>query len=215
MALEKPEAPRKQPKQQRSKILVESILQAGVEILEEPGQELTIEKLCERAGIGVGSLYQYYPSKEAVLNDIFSHVVEDEWGNLERSLSEACEMEFEAGIKHHARVGLNFIRKIYQLEPDFYRKYGGSYMPHAPQESELVSEDEGVQEMEKQFLKLFRKHPKADNMTDEQLMQLVFVYGQGSVAIVRSIVEERPEYLYDDSFMERLTNLFCLDAMFV
>ncbi len=211
MASEKPEAPRKQPKQQRSKILVESILQAGVEILEEPGQELTIDKLCERAGIGVGSLYQYYPSKEAVLNDIFSHVVEEEWEGLERSLVEACEMEFEEGIKHHAMTGLRFVRKIYQLEPDFYRKFGGSYLPHA---TEAFSEDETVLQIERQFLQLFRKHPKAGNMSDAQLEQLVFVYGQGSVAVLRSIVEERPEYIYDDDFMERLTNLFCLDAMF-
>lgn len=68
--------------------------------------------------------------------------------------------------------------------------------------------------MERQFLKLQRKHPKAGNMTDEQLQQLVFVYGLGSVAMLRSIIEESPEYLYDDEFMERLTNLFCLDAMF-
>ena len=214
MAAKKPDAPRKQPKQQRSKMLVESILQAGLAILEEPGQELTIEKLCERAGIGVGSLYQYYPSKEAVLSDIFRHVIESEWEKLEKSLVEACEMEFREGIRHHASIGLNFVRKIYQLEPDFYRKFGDNYLPHAIDGIGSISEDKSVELIEKQFLKLFKKHPKAGNMSDDQLKQLVFVYGRGSVAVLRKIIEERPQYLYDEAFMERLTDLFCLDVMF-
>ncbi len=217
MTKEKPEQPRKQPRQRRSKILFASILQAGADILAEPDTELTIELLCERVGISAGSLYQYFPSKEAVLSEIFKKVIEDEWQLLQQRFDEAMQMDFETGIQHHAKAGLRFVRRIYDLEPNFYRKYGGNYIPYASHESSQENIDNIEQwskQAEEQVVHLFKKHPKAANLSAQEIDQLAFVYGRGSVSVLRAIVEERPEYIHDDVFMERLTRVFSLDAMF-
>lgn len=60
--------PRKSPRQRRSAMVVESIYEAAARILEGSGlADLNTNAVAERAGVSVGSLYQYFPSKEAIL----------------------------------------------------------------------------------------------------------------------------------------------------
>jgi len=59
---------RKQPKQERSTQLVAAILEAAIRVLQAEGaQRFTMARVAERAGVSVGSLYQYFPNKESVL----------------------------------------------------------------------------------------------------------------------------------------------------
>lgn len=58
----------KEPKQSRSKALVDSIFEATVRILPKVGSyKITTKKIAEVAGVSIGSLYQYFPNKEALL----------------------------------------------------------------------------------------------------------------------------------------------------
>ncbi|MEN8517228.1 MULTISPECIES: TetR family transcriptional regulator [Burkholderia] len=69
-------ATRKQPRQARSTRLVEDVLQAAVQVLASEGaQRFTMARVAERAGVSVGSLYQYFPNKAAVL----FRLQHDEW----------------------------------------------------------------------------------------------------------------------------------------
>jgi AcrR family transcriptional regulator len=61
-------APRKQPVQARSTQLVAHILEAAVRVLEREGaHRFTTIRVAEAAGVSVGSLYQYFPNKQAIL----------------------------------------------------------------------------------------------------------------------------------------------------
>lgn len=63
---------RKEPQQRRSELTVLSIKQAAIEIAKTDGfLNLTTREIAERAGISVGSLYQYFPTVEAVLLAIY------------------------------------------------------------------------------------------------------------------------------------------------
>lgn len=67
---------RKQPQQARSAGLVSTILEAAVRVLAEEGaQRFTTARVAERAGVSVGSLYQSFPNKAAIL----FRLQRDEW----------------------------------------------------------------------------------------------------------------------------------------
>lgn len=61
-------APRKSPRQQRSSQTVESILEAAAHVLDRGGlAAFNTNRVAERAGVSIGSLYQYFPHKDALM----------------------------------------------------------------------------------------------------------------------------------------------------
>ncbi|HTR73933.1 MAG TPA: TetR/AcrR family transcriptional regulator [Solirubrobacterales bacterium] len=61
-------APRKTAKQTRAQLTVEAILEAAAELFERYGYAgATTNRIAERAGVSIGSLYQYFPNKDAIL----------------------------------------------------------------------------------------------------------------------------------------------------
>jgi AcrR family transcriptional regulator len=63
--------PRKQPRQGRAQATVSSILEATAHILSEAGYDgLTTNHVAARAGVSSGSLYQYFPGKEALVGEL-------------------------------------------------------------------------------------------------------------------------------------------------
>ena len=64
-------AARKTPVQERSQATVEAILEATIQVLAQMGGEhLTTTVIAQRAGVSVGTLYQYFPNKQSVLHGV-------------------------------------------------------------------------------------------------------------------------------------------------
>ena len=60
--------PRKQPVQERSRQTVDVILEAAAQVFDQRGyDDTTTDRIAARAGVSVGSLYQYFPGKDAIL----------------------------------------------------------------------------------------------------------------------------------------------------
>ena len=82
---------RKQPRQARSTELVSAILEAAIQVLAKEGAaRFTTARVAEKAGVSVGSIYQYFPNKAAILFRLQS----DEWRQtpaLLRAILEALE----------------------------------------------------------------------------------------------------------------------------
>jgi AcrR family transcriptional regulator len=71
-----PISSRRKPKQARSTDLVSAILEAALQVLAKEGaQRFTTTRVAERAGVSVGSVYQYFPNKASILFRLQS----DEW----------------------------------------------------------------------------------------------------------------------------------------
>jgi AcrR family transcriptional regulator len=65
--------PRKQPRQVRAELTRQRILTAAAHIFAEYGYAAgTTNRIAERARISIGSLYQYYPNKDAILAELLT-----------------------------------------------------------------------------------------------------------------------------------------------
>ncbi|HET7543102.1 MAG TPA: TetR/AcrR family transcriptional regulator [Polyangiaceae bacterium] len=93
--------PRKQPRQARSVATVSAVLEGVAQVLETEGYEkMTTTRVAERAGTSVGTLYQYFPSKEALL----VAAMEAKMAQVDRALSKIFELPATAPLAEHVRV---------------------------------------------------------------------------------------------------------------
>ena len=61
----------RRPQQGRSKIRVEAILRAALDVILESGAEnLAMREVARRAGVQISSVYQYFPTKAAILREL-------------------------------------------------------------------------------------------------------------------------------------------------
>ena len=67
---------RKKPKQNRSQEVLSSIFEAAFQLLNDPNPKLfTTNHIAKKAGVSIGSLYQYFPNKETILDQILQQIV--------------------------------------------------------------------------------------------------------------------------------------------
>jgi AcrR family transcriptional regulator len=93
---------RKQPLQERSRETVAVILEAAARILETRGLEgYNTNAVAERAGVSIGSLYQYFPNKDALTLALI--------GNFERELLETVRKAISAADGRDLRRSLKSI----------------------------------------------------------------------------------------------------------
>jgi len=81
--------PRKEPKQERSRQTYQVILQGAAKIIRRDGiKKFSTNKVAEESGVSIGSLYQYFPSKEAIIAALIDQIFELEYSRLKELLSE-------------------------------------------------------------------------------------------------------------------------------
>jgi AcrR family transcriptional regulator len=93
-------APRRQPRQRRSRQTVETLLSAVVRVLKKHGVEgVTTNRIAETAGISIGSVYQYFPDKQAIFKAIHDRHVDQINGVVERVLVEHASSSLEEFVR--------------------------------------------------------------------------------------------------------------------
>jgi AcrR family transcriptional regulator len=77
--------PRKWPVQARSEATVSALLEASIQVLLAVGyRRLTTTRVAERAGVSVGTLYQYFPHREALITSVIERYLEEIACSVER-----------------------------------------------------------------------------------------------------------------------------------
>lgn len=98
--------PRKQPRQSRARHTVEAIIEATARILEESGHEgFNTNAIAGLAGVSIGTLYQYFPDKNALLGSLIGRetsrlVIETEAAAAESDGVKALNGVILAAVRH-------------------------------------------------------------------------------------------------------------------
>jgi AcrR family transcriptional regulator len=128
--------PRRNPRQERSKITVNAILEAAARVwaTRDFGATST-NQIAQRAGVSVGSLYQYFPNKEALLRALHDRQHELLMARMtaaaragDASLETALQSIIAAAVEHH-RAHAPLVRVFARhLPPDLWPRpaAGGS-----------------------------------------------------------------------------------------
>jgi AcrR family transcriptional regulator len=96
--------PRKTPVQARSSASVEAILKATIQVLISVGKEqLTTTRVALRAGVSIGTLYQYFPNKSALLQAALNRHMNEVTEAVER----VCREQKANALQHMATALIN------------------------------------------------------------------------------------------------------------
>ena len=118
MARTPPTKPRKNALQARSRATVDALVEATARILVRDGFEKTsTNRIAEIAGVSVGSLYQYFPSKEALVAAVIDRHHEEIMGIVRAALTEVMDMPIEKAVRRLVTVAID----AHRINPKLHR----------------------------------------------------------------------------------------------
>ena len=188
--------PRKTPSQERARATVEAILEAAAYILVRDGWEkFTTNSVAERAGVNIGSLYQYFPNKESIVAELQRRHIEkgraaypDMLGQLrsQPNLRAALKMLIDGAIAEH------------RVNPELHKVFA----EELPRASRRVH-GEGDKQLIARLASILE--PYAIQVPDLDIaLFLVRVIGH---AAIHEAASERPDLLDNPLFAEDLVTL--------
>ncbi len=96
---------RKAPSQARAKATVDAILEAAARVLVDDGFDAaSTNRIAQVAGVSVGSLYQYFPSKEAIVADLIDRQADKMLGLLVQRLADHAGAPFGTMVRAVSRA---------------------------------------------------------------------------------------------------------------
>src|SRR5262245_61528607 len=91
---------RKQPTQERSRHTVDALLSATARVLVRDGYDrASTNRIAEAAGVSIGSLYQYFPSKEALVGALVERELEEQCRVVAEKLGEVVDAPLDVAVR--------------------------------------------------------------------------------------------------------------------
>lgn len=101
---------RRTPRQERSRSTVDAIFEAAARVVDEAGMPgATTGRIAHVAGVSIGSLYQYFPRKEALFGALTERAMETDLQRVREAVDRARDMSLEAGIREVIRAAFGFV----------------------------------------------------------------------------------------------------------
>ena len=110
----KAQNPRRLPAQTRARETVDAILEAAAQVFSENGYVgATTNKIAERAGVSIGSLYQYFPNKDVILNSLMERHTQEGYEVILREIPD---------LQAIGRINATLIRRLIEIMIALHKK---------------------------------------------------------------------------------------------
>ena len=190
--------PRKQASQDRSRATVNALVEATARILVKEGfDKASTNRIAEMAGVSIGSLYQYFPSKDALVAALLERHVQEMLAVARDGLAQSSARS----IRQRAREMVRVMLQAHAVEPELHRVFMEE-MPYA-------NRIQAIAEMERMFETLAKTSLERDRATirPRNLDIAAFVLVQAVEALTHAAVVHRPELLQSEEFVDETTEL--------
>jgi len=193
--------PRKIASQKRSRATVDALLEATARILIKDGYDrASTNKIAAVAGVSIGSLYQYFPSKEALVAAVAERHTQELLQVGRDTLLEAAAKPIAVAAREIVRAGVD----AHRVDPRLHRVLAEE-IPHT---GHLA----GINSVERHSFEHFRAYLGAhrDEIDVGDLDLAAFILVTALEALTHSLVLRRPDFLTDDkveAFIDEVTRL--------
>jgi AcrR family transcriptional regulator len=170
--------------------MIETLLQATTRILRREGREsLTTNRIAEVAGVSVGSLYQYFPNKESLLDELRERFETQFLERMIRAFGSGASLPLREAVREFAR----FIIDIHREDPQLHNELS----PEIP-----VGQHRTVCEMVRVYLEAHR-----DEVRRPDLEIATYVVVEVGESLVHNTALRAPERLEDPRFLDEVCDL--------
>ena len=181
-------SPRKEAIQARSRATVDALIEATARILVREGfDRASTNRIAEAAGVSIGSLYQYYPSKEALVAAVIDRHQQELMQVVRNALAEVSALPLEEGVRRLVAVAID----AHRVNPKLHRVLA----EQIPRTGRLKN----VEAFNRETYALFRSYLESHRVEVRaaDLDLAAFVCVTSVEALTHNAVLHRPEVLSD------------------
>jgi len=169
---------RREPKQRRSRETVEAVLEAVPRVLRRHGAEaITTNRVAEAAGVSIGSLYQYFPDKQAIFMALHDHHVDGVRHVMGQTMADCAS----ASLEELARELVERLANVHSEEAELHEIVSAA-VPGAA---------EGFQNALQSTLEQVISPTKQDRYTQEETARMLFVLPRMVEALVHGVAHQK------------------------
>jgi AcrR family transcriptional regulator len=182
--------PRKNASQERSRATVDALIEATARILVREGfDQASTNRIAEQAGVSVGSLYQYFPSKEALVAAVIDRHQEELMQVARGMLAEIEALPMKQAVRKIVAIAI----EAHRVNPKLHRVLA----EQLPRTGKLEEVELFKQENYTLFRGYLERH--RDELRALDLDLAAFVCVTTIEALTHTAVLHRPDILSDDA----------------
>src|SRR5579883_2711752 len=193
--------PRKMASQKRSRLTVDALVEATARILRKEGYDrASTNKIAALAGVSIGSLYQYFPSKEALVAAVIERHAQELWQVVRDALVKVAASPVEIATRELVAAAID----AHRVDPKLHRVLA----EEAPRTGKLANIESVQANAGALFRDYLEAHRREIGVADLDLA--AFVLATTVEALTHSAVLHRPDMLADGkagAFVDEVTGL--------
>lgn len=199
-------ATRKQPVQKRAEFTVQAIIDAAHELLLKQGVDaVTTRQVAERAGVAIGTLYQYFLDRDAILMRLAYMIMDEEVSKTAHHLANLYRHSLEELMAGLYERSIDVERRMLELGHDFHRRHArhlnfGLYL-----RDKISNQPQNTEALISAMLRVLSDHRDEIGESDRDLASFMIVRGMRNMVV--TLVEERPDLLDSPALTAMLTRI--------